>query len=51
MGLIAKALLIGALLIHPERVIRNVQNTWQRCDDTEDSAWIRMFRNARKYIA
>jgi len=39
------------MMPHPERVIRNVQNTWQRCDDTEDSAWIRMFRNARKYIA
>ncbi|HBA09142.1 MAG TPA: phosphoribosylformylglycinamidine synthase, partial [Methylotenera mobilis] len=39
------------MMPHPERVIRNVQNTWQRSDDTEDSAWIRMFRNARKYIA
>jgi phosphoribosylformylglycinamidine synthase len=39
------------MMPHPERVIRNVQNTWQRFDDTEDSAWIRMFRNARKYIA
>lgn len=38
------------MMPHPERVIRNVQNTWQRCDDTEDSAWIRMFRNARKYV-
>ncbi len=39
------------MMPHPERVIRNVQNTWRRSDDTEDSAWIRMFRNARKYIA
>ena len=39
------------MMPHPERVIRNVQNTWQRCEDTEDSAWIRMFRNARRYIA
>jgi len=38
------------MMPHPERVIRNVQNTWQRCDDAEDSAWIRMFRNARKYV-
>jgi phosphoribosylformylglycinamidine synthase len=38
------------MMPHPERVIRNVQNTWQRCGDSEDSAWIRMFRNARKYI-
>lgn len=39
------------MMPHPERVIRNVQNTWQRSGDTEDSAWIRMFRNARRYIA
>lgn len=39
------------MMPHPERVIRNVQNTWQRFTDTEDSAWIRMFRNARKFIA
>jgi phosphoribosylformylglycinamidine synthase len=38
------------MMPHPERVIRNVQNTWQRCGDAEDSAWIRMFRNARSYI-
>ncbi|CAN1493046.1 PurL Phosphoribosylformylglycinamidine (FGAM) synthase, synthetase domain [Methylophilaceae bacterium] len=38
------------MMPHPERVIRNVQNTWQRCADSEDSAWIRMFRNARRYI-
>lgn len=38
------------MMPHPERVIRNVQNTWQRCGDAEDSAWIRMFRNARKFI-
>jgi phosphoribosylformylglycinamidine synthase len=35
------------MMPHPERVIRNVQNTWQRCEDAEDSAWMRMFRNAR----
>jgi phosphoribosylformylglycinamidine synthase len=39
------------MMPHPERVIRNVQNTWQRCGDAEDGAWLRMFRNARKYIA
>jgi phosphoribosylformylglycinamidine synthase len=38
------------MMPHPERVIRNVQNTWQRCGDSEDSAWIRMFRNARRHI-
>ena len=39
------------MMPHSERVIRNVQNTWQRCGDAEDGAWLRMFRNARKYIA
>jgi phosphoribosylformylglycinamidine synthase len=39
------------MMPHPERVIRNVQNTWQRCGDAEDSAWMRMFRNARQSIA
>ncbi len=38
------------MMPHPERIIRNVQNTWQTCGDTEDSAWIRMFRNARRYV-
>lgn len=38
------------MMPHPERVIRNVQNAWQRCGDDEDSAWIRMFRNARRHI-
>lgn len=38
------------MMPHPERVIRNVQNTWQVCGESEDSAWVRMFRNARRYI-
>jgi phosphoribosylformylglycinamidine synthase len=38
------------MMPHPERVIRNVQNTWQRCGESEDSAWIKMFRNARKFV-
>jgi len=39
------------MMPHPERVIRNVQNTWQACGDAEDSPWMYMFRNARSYIA
>jgi len=35
---------------HPERVIRNVQNTWQACGDAENSPWMRMFSNARRFI-
>jgi phosphoribosylformylglycinamidine synthase len=38
------------MMPHPERVIRSVQNTWQRTGNSEDSAWIRMFRNARKFV-
>jgi phosphoribosylformylglycinamidine synthase len=38
------------MMPHPERVIRNVQNTWQASGDAEDSPWMRMFRNARRYI-
>ncbi len=38
------------MMPHPERVIRQVQNTWQRCGDEEDSAWMRMFKNARKFL-
>lgn len=38
------------MMPHPERVIRNVQNTWQRCPDAEDSPWLRMFLNARRFI-
>jgi phosphoribosylformylglycinamidine synthase len=38
------------MMPHPERVIRSVQNTWQQCGDSEDSAWMRMFRNARQHI-
>lgn len=38
------------MMPHPERVIRQVQNTWLRSGDAEDSAWMRMFRNARKFL-
>ena len=42
------------MMPHPERVIRTVQNTWTRCasgiESEEDSAWMRMFRNARKHV-
>ena len=38
------------MMPHPERVIRNVQNTWQACGDAENSPWMRMFSNARRFI-
>jgi phosphoribosylformylglycinamidine synthase len=38
------------MMPHPERVFRTVQNSWHPDSWDEDGAWIRMFRNARKFI-
>jgi phosphoribosylformylglycinamidine synthase len=35
---------------HPERVFRTVQNSWHPPEWGEDGAWMRMFRNARKWV-
>ncbi|MFI4869548.1 MAG: phosphoribosylformylglycinamidine synthase [Steroidobacterales bacterium] len=35
---------------HPERVYRTVQNSWHPHDAGEDSGWMRMFRNARRWL-
>jgi phosphoribosylformylglycinamidine synthase len=35
---------------HPERVFRTVQHSWHPDEWGEDSPWMRMFRNARKFI-
>jgi phosphoribosylformylglycinamidine synthase len=35
---------------HPERVFRTVQQSWHPDGWGEDSPWMRMFRNARKFI-
>jgi len=35
---------------HPERVFRTVLNSWHPDGWGEDSPWMRMFRNARKFI-
>ncbi len=40
---------ILAMMPHPERVFRSVQNSWHPEDWGEDSPWMRMFRNARKF--
>ncbi|MFM9836472.1 MAG: phosphoribosylformylglycinamidine synthase [Methylophilaceae bacterium] len=39
------------MMPHPERVFRAVQHSWRPDDWIEDGPWMRMFRNARKYIA
>jgi phosphoribosylformylglycinamidine synthase len=38
------------MMPHPERVFRAVTNSWRPKEWQEDSPWMRMFRNARKYI-
>ena len=38
------------MMPHPERVFRAVQNSWYPSDWKEDGAWMRMFRNARKWV-
>jgi phosphoribosylformylglycinamidine synthase len=38
------------LMPHPERVFRTVQNSWHPADWGEDGPWMRMFRNARKWV-
>jgi phosphoribosylformylglycinamidine synthase len=35
---------------HPERVFRSVQNSWRPREAGEDSGWMRMFRNARRWL-
>jgi phosphoribosylformylglycinamidine synthase len=42
---------ITAIMPHPERVFRTVQMSWHPPDWGEDSPWMRMFRNARAWIA
>ncbi len=40
------------LMPHPERVFRSVQNSWLPPDwGGEDSGWMRIFRNARVWLA
>ncbi|HET7766904.1 MAG TPA: phosphoribosylformylglycinamidine synthase, partial [Burkholderiales bacterium] len=38
------------LMPHPERSFRSVQQSWHPKEWGEDSPWLRMFRNARKWI-
>jgi phosphoribosylformylglycinamidine synthase len=38
------------LMPHPERVFRTVQQSWHPGGWGEDGPWMRMFRNARKWV-
>jgi len=39
-----------AMMPHPERVFRNVQMSWTTGDKSEFSPWMRVWRNARKWV-
>jgi phosphoribosylformylglycinamidine synthase len=41
---------ITALMPHPERVFRTVQNSWASKEWGEDGGWMRLFRNARVFL-
>ena len=38
------------MMPHPERVFRTVQNSWHPAEWGEDSPWMQLFRNARKWV-
>ncbi len=42
---------VTLLMPHPERVFRTAQYSWHPSDWGEDGPWLRMFRNARKWLA
>ncbi len=42
---------VTALMPHPERVFRSVQNSWVDRSWGEDGGWMRLFRNARVFVA
>ena len=39
-----------AMMPHPERVFRTVQNSWHPPEWNEDSPWMKIFRNARLFF-
>jgi phosphoribosylformylglycinamidine synthase len=39
-----------AMMPHPERVFRNIQMSWTSGDVAQHSPWLRMFKNARKWV-
>ncbi len=39
-----------ALMPHPERVFRNIQMSWTPGEASQPSPWMRMFRNARRWV-
>ncbi len=49
-GLSSKDGRFTIMMPHPERVFRSIQNAWQSDHVAEDSAWLRIFRNARAWV-
>ena len=41
---------VTIMMPHPERVFRAVTNSWRDPQWGEDGPWMRMFRNARKFV-
>ncbi|EWS62344.1 Phosphoribosylformylglycinamidine synthase [Hydrogenophaga sp. T4] len=39
-----------AMMPHPERVFRNIQMSWTSGDLNAHSPWMRIWRNARKFV-
>ncbi len=40
-----------AMMPHPERVFRNIQMSWTDQDPSAFSGWMRLWRNARRWVA
>jgi phosphoribosylformylglycinamidine synthase len=38
------------MMPHPERIFRSVQMSWHPAEQGEDSPWLQIFRNARKFV-
>ncbi len=42
---------VTAIMPHPERVFRSVQNSWRPREWGEEGGWMRLFRNARVFVS
>ena len=42
---------ITAMMPHPERVFRAVQLSWRPAEWTKGGPWLRLFQNARAFVA
>ncbi|MEM8499330.1 MAG: phosphoribosylformylglycinamidine synthase [Pseudomonadota bacterium] len=41
---------VTIMMPHPERVFRSVQHSWAPCEWGEDSPWMQLFYNARRFV-